>query len=222
MEGLRTHLALQGLASMLIHDVLVLLARCFLLLGFLQGHEGMQYIFNQLLADVQVDRRLEASVELRLMYILFDREPQMGALQKGLPDIEAIVVVADHHLDVGVSAETFEPILQSQRAFLHVHLQNRIEDIFVIIDDHHMDPRQVHCSPELHATVALLVTVGHIPDDQVIFIRVCVFHGIGSLGFTGRSDILDTLVIIVVPVKSRSFMFCGLVILLISSLFSWS
>jgi len=85
-----------------------------LLLGFLQRHIRMQHILDQLLAEVQVDRPPKASVELRLEHVLLNGEPQLCPLQKWLPYIKAIIVITDHHLDVRVSSEAHEPVLERQ------------------------------------------------------------------------------------------------------------
>ena len=108
---------LQSVAPLLIHDDLVLLIRgldLLLLLGFLQRHIGMQHILDQLLAEVQVDRPPKACVELRLEHVLLNREPQLRPLQKWLPYIKAVIVITDHHLDVCISSEAHEPVLERQ------------------------------------------------------------------------------------------------------------
>ena len=66
-------------------------------------------------------------MQLRLELVLHHCQLDVRSLQKWLPHIKAVVVVRNHHFDIGVTRKLAGSVFDRHANFFNAHLENGVE-----------------------------------------------------------------------------------------------
>ena len=78
-------------------------------------------------------------MQLSLELVLGHCELDVGSLQKGFPHIKAVVVVRNHHFDIGFTCKLTCIVLNRHADLFNAHLKYWVENPIGVIDDEHVD-----------------------------------------------------------------------------------